>query len=63
MAHAGAEGPPTLSPALRPSNTHLRDDEEVIPGLPLNHDLLSILELHGLQGVRHSQALPFLQGL
>lgn len=46
-----------------PSRTHLRDDVEAVPGLPLDHDFLSIFKLHRLQGIGHSQALPLFQGL
>ena len=54
-------GPRTEPPACL-SWTHLRDDEEVVPGLPLDHNLLSVFKLHGLQGVGHRQMLPLLQG-
>ena len=50
-------------PLAHPGQTHLRDDEEVVPRLPLNHNLLSVLKLDRLQGVGHRQALPLLQGL
>lgn len=51
-----------MEPPARLSWTHLRDDEEVVPGLPLDHNLLSVFKLHGLQGVGHRQTLPLLQG-
>lgn len=55
---------PSRGPLGRGSGrTHLRDDVEVVPGLPLDHNLLSVFKLHRLQGVGHGQALPLLQGL
>lgn len=50
-------------PQWRVGGAHLCDDEEVVPWLPLNDNLLSILKPDGLQGVSHRQALPLLQGL
>ncbi len=43
--------------------TDLGYDEEVLAGVALPHDLLSVLELHRLQRVRHRQSLPHVQRL
>lgn len=42
---------------------YLQDDEEFISGLSLHYNLLSVLELDGLQGVSHRQTLPFVKRL
>ena len=51
-----------MEPPARLSWTHLRDDEDVVPGLTLDHNLLSIFKPHRLQGIGHRQTLPLLQG-
>lgn len=43
--------------------THLCDDVEIIPRLPLHNDFLSIFKLHRLQGISYSEAFPLLQRL
>ena len=45
------------------SESHLGDDEEVVSGVSLPHDLLAVLKLHGLQGVGHGEPLPLVQVL
>lgn len=44
-------------------NQYLQDDEEFISGLSLHYNLLSVLELDGLQGISHRQTLPFVKRL
>ena len=41
---------------------NLQYDEELITGLSLDHNLLSVLELNRLQGVGHRQTLPLVKG-
>lgn len=45
------------------SSQYLQYDEELIAGLSLHYNLLAVLELDGLQGVSHRQALPLVKRL
>lgn len=45
------------------SSRYLQYDEELISGLSLHYNLLAVLELDGLQGVSHRQALPLVKRL